>query len=179
MSTDDQFRNDREIPSYPQAGPTGQGASPQGGYQQGGYQQGGYQQGGYQQGQPVHGNAAPLNPEYERQLVCAAHWSPIASVLLGGLTFFGPVIVLLVGGGRSRAVREHAIDALNFQITVWIATVAVVLISLPLMIVLVGFVTIWLAGLLPLAALVVHGLAAIKVSAGEPYSYPFTWRLIT
>ena len=29
-----------------------------------------------------------------------------------------------------------------------------------------------------LAALVVHGLAAIKVSAGEPYSYPFTWRLI-
>lgn len=174
MSTDDQHRNDREIPSYPQAGPGGQGASPQGSYQQGSYQQGGHPQ----QGQPVYGNNAPLNPEYERQLVCAAHWSPIASVLLGGMTFFGPLIVLLMGGGRSRAVREHAIDALNFQITVWIATVAVILISLPLMLVLVGFVTIWLAGLIPLAALVVHGLAAIKVAAGEPYSYPFTWRII-
>lgn len=133
----------------------------------------GYQGQGYQPGP-----AAPLNPELERQLVCAAHWSPIASVLLGGLTFFGPLIVLLIGGGRSRAVRDHAIDALNFQITVWLATLAVVLISIPLMILLVGFVTIWLAALIPIAALVVHGVAAVKVATGESYRYPMTLQLI-
>ncbi|AKT52886.1 hypothetical protein ADJ73_14385 [Arsenicicoccus sp. oral taxon 190] len=120
-----------------------------------------------------------MSPELERQLVCAAHWSPIASVLLGGMTFFGPLIVLLVGGGRSRAVRDHAIDALNFQITAWLAIVASVLISLPLMIVVIGFITVWLAPtLIGLGALVVHGIAAVKVAAGEPYRYPFTWQLI-
>lgn len=135
-----------------------------------------YQQPPHQGYQPP--AARPFSPETERQLVCAAHWSPIASVLLGGLTFFGPLIVLLVGGNRSRAVRDHAIDALNFQITVWLATIAVVLLSLPLMLLLVGFVTIWLAVIIPIAALVVHGIAAVKVAGGEDFRYPWTWHLI-
>lgn len=119
-----------------------------------------------------------LSPEMERQLVCAAHWSPIAAVLLGGLTFFGPLIVLLIGGQRSRAVRDHAVDALNFQLTVWIVTTVVFLVSIPLMLLLVGFLTIWVALLIPTAALVVHGVAAVKVAAGEDFRYPLTLHLI-
>lgn len=127
---------------------------------------------------PSYGGAPGMSPETERQLSCAAHWSPIASVLLGGLTFFGPVIVLLVNGGRSREVRRHCMDALNFQITVWIVTVVWFVLSLLLLVVGIGFLMLWVVPVFPLLALFVHGVAAAQTAAGRPFRYPMTLRLL-
>lgn len=92
---------------------------------------------------------------------------------LGGI-FFGfipALIVWLLKKDDSPFIGEQAREALNFQITV-----------------LIGFVCAWvltfvLVGLLLLPALVVANLvlcimAAVGVSKGEDYRYPFALRLI-
>lgn len=92
---------------------------------------------------------------------------------LGGI-FFGfipALIVWLLKKDDSPFIGEQAREALNFQITV-----------------LIGFVCAWvltfvLVGLLLLPALVIANLvlcvvAAVKVSKGEDYQYPFALRLI-
>lgn len=94
------------------------------------------------------------------------------------MTWVGPLIVLLAGGGRSPRVKRHCYDALNFQITVWLATIVATLVSLLLMVVLVGFLLIWAVPAIPLVALVFHVLAAIKVAGGEDYRYPMTIRFL-
>ncbi|WP_409485416.1 DUF4870 domain-containing protein [Arsenicicoccus dermatophilus] len=130
-------------------------------------------------GQPASAYApSSMSPKVEQQLTAAAHWSPVAAVLLGGMTWMGPLIVLLAGGGRSPRVKKHCYDALNFQITVWLATLAATLVSLLLMLVLVGFVLIWVVPVIPLVALAFHVLAAIKVAGGEDYRYPMTIRFL-
>jgi uncharacterized Tic20 family protein len=72
---------------------------------------------------------------------------------------------------NSAFVAAHAKEALNFNITVLIATVVCVL----LMMVFVGFL---LGTALFVAWLVLTLIAAIKASEGELYRYPLSLRLI-
>lgn len=92
---------------------------------------------------------------------------------LGGI-FFGfipALIVWLLKKDDSPFVGEQAREALNFQITVLIAfIVAWVLVWL-----LVGLL---LLPLIYLANLVLCIIAAVNVSKGEDYKYPFALRLI-
>ena len=141
----------------------------------------------YQQSRPSYPQAgqyapapgvAPLSPATERQLMMAAHWSAIASAALVGLTFLGPLVVLLGWGKRSPAVRRQAVDALNFQITTWIVTAALVVVGLLTLIFVVGFALLWAAGFVWIVALVFHAVATIRVAGGESYRYPFTLHLI-
>lgn len=92
---------------------------------------------------------------------------------LGGI-FFGfipALIVWLLKKDDSPFIGEQAREALNFQITVLIAfVVAWVLVWL-----LVGLL---LLPLIYLANLVLCIIAAVNVSKGEDYKYPFALRLI-
>lgn len=132
----------------------------------------------YQQPYGAPTGPQPLNPTTERQLAAAAHWSAIASALLVGLTFVGPLVVLLAYGNRSPRVRRNAVDALNFQITTWIVTAALIVLGLLTFWFLVGFLFWWVAGFVWLFALVMHGIATLRVLGGEDYRYPFTLNLI-
>ncbi|MFI6886336.1 DUF1707 and DUF4870 domain-containing protein [Streptosporangium canum] len=93
----------------------------------------------------------------------AAHLLPLT-----GLLVIGPLIMLLAAGKTSPYIRKHAVEALNFQLTLLGATVllAITFVGLVLMPVL------WLGG----AVLsVVGGVAAL----GEgDFRYPFTLRLV-
>lgn len=177
----------RPQPASPQDGPPP--AAPPPGYQQGGYPQGGYQQPpygqpGYQQGgrsQPLYGQPpygqqppygpAPLNPSDERLWATLAHLAGIAGALLGFLTPLGPLVVYLIFKDRSAFVRDQAAEALNFQITVFIA----VWISGLLIFVGIGLV---LLPIVALGALILMILAAVAANHGEVYRYPLTWRLV-
>lgn len=86
--------------------------------------------------------------------------------------FIGPLIILLAKGDSSTFVKHHAIEALNFSITVFLAAFA----SAILIIVLIGLI---LLPLLAIGALVLHVVAALAASRGEWYRYPFTLRLIS
>ena len=94
---------------------------------------------------------------------------PFGSLVL--FTIIGPIIVLSAKGPSMPFVGTQAKEALNFQITVWLLG----LLCLPFVFVLIGFVFLWILGL---ANLVLVAIAAIRVSDGIPYRYPFSWRLV-
>jgi uncharacterized Tic20 family protein len=132
-----------------------------------GYQQtppSGYQQ-GYQQPYASPG-PAPLSPSDERTWSIAAHLSPFLASFVG-LPFLGPLVIYLVFRDRGPFVRHHAAQALNFQIIVAIG----ILISVPLMFVLVGFIT---AAVIAIAAIVFQIVAAVEANNGKWYRYPLT-----
>lgn len=101
--------------------------------------------------------------------------SGIAAIVHIGGVFFSwlvPLVIFLVyPPDKSRFVNEHAKEALNFQITLFIGYV----ISGILAIILVGLV---LAAALWLFAIIVGIQATLAASRGESYRYPMTLRLI-
>lgn len=91
---------------------------------------------------------------------------------LGVLFGFLPaLIIMLTAGKQSSYVRQNAVEALNFQILVIIASVVS------------GLLTVVLIGLLLLpvviiAAIVFPIIGAVKSSSGESYRYPLSLRLV-
>lgn len=85
--------------------------------------------------------------------------------------FLGPMIVWLLKKDESPFVDFHGREAMNFQISclLWM------LISIPLCLIGIGFVTFFLA---ILASLLWPIYAAIKSADGHWYRYPLTWRFI-
>ena len=81
---------------------------------------------------------------------------------------FPPLIIYLIKKDESAYVKAHAMEALNFQITVSIAAVALAL-------TIVGLLLIWV---LWIAALVFMIIATINASDNKMYRYPLTIRLI-
>jgi uncharacterized protein len=113
--------------------------------------------------------AAPLTPEQERSWATLSHVIPLVAMVVsaGTLGFVGSLVIYLMYKDRGPFVRQHAANSLNIQIITGI----VLLISFPLMLVLVGFLT---YGLALLFAFVVHILAAVKANNGEWYTPPLT-----
>ena len=121
-------------------------------------------------------------PQDQRQWAMFAH----LSALLGGLLtsavggwgwFLGPLVIWLMKKETMPFVEDQAKEALNFNITVTIVF---------LVLMLLGFVTLGVGFLITLpvmlivgiAALVLIVMAAIKANDGVRYRYPFTLRLI-
>jgi uncharacterized Tic20 family protein len=86
-------------------------------------------------------------------------------------TILGPLIILLAKGDTMPFVASQAKESLNFQITVWLLGLVFALLAL----VLIGFVLLWILGVLNLVLVII---AAIRVSDGTPYRYPFCLRLV-
>jgi len=101
----------------------------------------------------------------DRNLAMLAHLLGIVS------GFVGALIIWLIKKDQSAFVDEQGKEALNFQITVMIAFVG----SWILMFVLIGML---LMPLVLIGNLVFCILAAVAVSKGEHYKYPFAIRLL-
>ncbi|MBX3100054.1 MAG: DUF4870 domain-containing protein [Salinibacterium sp.] len=118
--------------------------------------------------------AAPLTPAEDQQWASFAH--------LGGILGFIPALVIwLVFKDRGPKSNVEGKEALNFQIAVAIAQVAIFILNAILTAVTLGF---WgLVGwLLPLAVWVMSLIWSImgfqKVNQGGSYRYPVSIRLI-
>lgn len=84
----------------------------------------------------------------------------------------GPLVVWLVKKDTMPQVDIHGKEALNFQITVVLAVIACLVLS-------VVFIGLLLLPVVGLGALVLTIMAAVKVSNGElGYRYPVALRLI-
>ena len=81
---------------------------------------------------------------------------------------FAPLVIYLVKKDESAFVAAHAKESLNFQITVSI-------ISILLVITVVGILFLWLVGI---ASVILVIIATIKASESKLYRYPFSIRLI-
>ncbi len=86
--------------------------------------------------------------------------------LVGGI--LAPLIIYLIKKDESKFIAFHAKESLNFQITVMIIVIG-------LMITIIGLLVVWIVGI---AALVFVIIATIKASEGKLYKYPFSIRLI-
>lgn len=94
-----------------------------------------------------------------------AHAIPLAVSLLTGLGWIAALVIYLVYKEKSKFVAFHALQNLFFQIFVFVCFI----VSIPLIIILVGFLIIFAVGI---ASLVFNVLAAIKASNGEWYELP-------
>jgi uncharacterized Tic20 family protein len=115
---------------------------------------------------PVHAAQLPrpaARDAADRVVASAAHL-----ISLTGLFVVGPLIMLLTAGKTSPYVRRHAVESLNFHLTVLGATFL-----LPITI--IGVVLVPVIWVLGIALSVVGGVSAL--AEGE-FRYPFTLRLI-
>lgn len=119
----------------------------------------------------------------ERQWAMFAHLSALVgglltSQLMGGIgCILGPLIIWLMKKDTMPFVADQAREALNFNITV--AIVMLVLVLLGVGTFGLGFiVTAPLMLLVGVAALVFVVIAAIKSNDGVAYRYPFALRLV-
>ncbi|MCE5279628.1 MAG: DUF4870 domain-containing protein [Planctomycetaceae bacterium] len=86
----------------------------------------------------------------------------------------GPLVVWLIKRDIP-LVDENGKEALNFQITVAIAYVAGVILTVTGIGACIGVPILIAAGLVDLIFIII---AAVKVSGGESYKYPFSLRLV-
>lgn len=98
-------------------------------------------------------------------------WALLAH--LGGIfiSFIAPLIVLLTKGKESGYVRNQSVEALNWTITIALAQA----IGSILTVVIIGFITLPVVGII---ALVFGIIATIAASKGETYKYPWALRLV-
>lgn len=122
-------------------------------------------------------------PSDVRTWAMAAHISaPVLGFLSAGLLFFlGPLLVWLIKRNDHPFIDHHGREAVNFNLSMVIYGIALMVVAVPL-----GLLTLGL-GLIPLlllaAAIAVAWLifsivAAVKASKGESYRYPLTLRLV-
>ena len=111
----------------------------------------------------------PIDPSAERGWGTITHVVPLVATVAsaGTLGFVGSLVIYLLYKDRGPFVRANAANSLNIQIMTGI----VLLVSFPLMLLLVGFLT------YPLAlvyAVVMHVIGAIKANNGEWWDPPLT-----
>jgi uncharacterized Tic20 family protein len=117
-------------------------------------------------GYPPQGYAQPLRADEERL------WGMLCHLSYFALGIIAPIIIMLTLGNRSQYVRYHAVEALNFHITIWIAG----LVSALLILLLIGIV------LLPVVLLlgaIFSIIGAVQAYQGQYYRYPLALRLIS
>src|SRR3954469_22818772 len=114
-----------------------------------------------------------VSPSEERTMGTLAHAIPLVAMVVsaGFLGFVASLVLYVMYKDRGPFARENAANSLNIQITTGI----VLLVSLPLMLVLVGFVT-W--GLALVFAFVLHLLGALQANRGEWWRPPLARRLV-
>ena len=121
----------------------------------------------------------PLSPQDSRNWALAAHLTAGAGALVGGLpAFVGPLVIWMMRREDDSFSTQHALEALNFNITV-------------LGIVIIGFIlgigTIGVGFLITGPLMLVAGVlwliwtiqASMAASRGEPYRYPMSIRLVS
>jgi uncharacterized Tic20 family protein len=97
-------------------------------------------------------------------------WLSHGGFVVGG--FIVPLVIMLTKGKESPFVRRHAVEALNWQISVMIYFV----VSFVLMLVLIGFLTI----VVLIVLVYVFGIMAIvKAANGQEWRYPACIRFVS
>ncbi|MCW1245918.1 DUF4870 domain-containing protein [Pseudomonas sp. SAICEU22] len=113
----------------------------------------------------------PQPSKEARQWAMFCHLSALLGIWIPFGTLIGPLVLWQLKRDSDPFVDAQGKEALNFQITVAIASA----ISLLLMVVVIGF---FLFGLVAIGALVLTIIGGVKANEGQPYRYPFTWRLV-
>ena len=137
----------------------------------------------------IYGTTNPPPPTAVGQSAEEKQWAMFAhlSALVGGILtsgwagsigcFIGPLVIWLVKKDTMPFVDDQGKEALNFNITVGIVFLALLILSIVTFgIGLIVAVPLWI--IIGIAWLVFTIIAAVKASNGERYRYPLTLRQI-
>jgi uncharacterized Tic20 family protein len=134
-------------------------------------------EGPYQQ--PAYGYGYPpvASSQTDRNWASASHWGTLVAAWLA-MGFLAPLLIMLTIGTQSPFVRKHAVESLNFQISLLIYGAAAILFSI--VTIGIGLIVVIPVGLAAIvAALVFLIQASIKASNGDDYRYPLTLRFVS
>jgi uncharacterized Tic20 family protein len=116
--------------------------------------------------------AGPQNARDDaRNFAVAAHLSALLSIVVS-FAFVGPLVILLMKQDDS-FVRGHALEALNFNLSIMLFAL-----GLLLLIAVVDVLLFALLIALAIAWLALICIAAAKAGQGETYRYPLTIRFV-
>lgn len=110
-------------------------------------------------------------PKEIRLWAMACHLSALIGFIIPLGNVFAPLIIWAIKRDASPYIDTQGKEALNFQITIAIAVVA----AIAMTIILIGVFLLPLIGLFNIIMIIV---AAVKTSNGEPFRYPLCLRLI-
>ena len=97
------------------------------------------------------------------------HFAAFLGLVFPFGNLLGPLILWQLKKDSDPFIDQQGKEALNFQITVAVAALVCLLLTL----VVIGFL---LLSVLGLGALALTLIAGIKANEGRAYRYPFTWR---
>ena len=106
------------------------------------------------------------------------HMSALAGLVVPFGNILGPLLVWQIKKNEIPSVEIHGKAALNFQLTVFIATLVGFLIAFALSFLCIGYLlfpvvfAIWIAGI------VFAIIAGIKANDGKDYQYPYSLKLV-
>lgn len=107
-----------------------------------------------------------------RQWAMICHLSALIGLLGNGVGFLiAPLVVWLIKKNEHPFIDEQGKEALNFQITMFLA----VLVSIPLCFVGIGIILLPVIGVLMFVFPIIAG---IKANDGKSYRYPMTIRFV-
>jgi uncharacterized protein len=118
----------------------------------------------------------PLSASEERTWAMVAHIGVLVAAWFA-MGFLCPLVIWLIYRHRSDYVRLHALESLNFQLSLLIYTaVAVILVLITFGLGVLIIVPLILIG--AVAALIVIILATVAAAGGNEYRYPLTIRMV-
>jgi hypothetical protein len=120
---------------------------------------------------PYSTGPVPLSESDARMWAMLAHLSALPGSFFVIGSIVAPLAIWQIQKDKSAFVDYHGKEAVNFQITMALAAA----VSFLLMVILIGFVLIWLVGAVWLIFTIIAG---IKANNGEYYRYPVTIRFI-
>lgn len=103
----------------------------------------------------------------DRQMLLFAHLSQLLSLFTGFGGFIVPLVIWLTQKDKIEDMDVQGKQILNFQLTMFLAA----LVSVPLMLILVGFALIAVVGIFTLIFPIIN---AIRAKDGQPTHYPFS-----
>lgn len=92
--------------------------------------------------------------------------------------FWGPLILWLIKKDQSAFVDHHGREALNFQLTMFIASIVLGGAMFLLMFVFIGFLLFPVLIVIAILALVAEILAAVAAQRGDWHRYPCCFRFV-
>ncbi len=100
-----------------------------------------------------------------------SHLIALAGFLIPFGSIIGPLVIWLTQKDKSAYLDYHGKESLNFQITIGIAVVCCMVLSL----ILIGIPMLFAVGIYGLVMTIIAG---IKANEGVRYRYPYTLRLV-
>jgi uncharacterized Tic20 family protein len=107
------------------------------------------------------------------------HLSALAGLLVPFGNVLGPLVVWLMKKGELPSVDAHGKAALNFQLTVLIATIVAGVVMIALWLLCIGWIMIPVIMVISIGGIIFSVIAGVKASEGKPYEYPYSFKLIS